>query len=509
MQKSTLIQTMALLTPAERQEISIFLQCPLYNDGKHARSILAFFTLLGQEMDKNKGAGLDKNRLYEALFPGKTYRQGYFENLMSELLALIRQYLTQREVQRQWGPSFEGLAMARFYRARGLSERAQQAVQRAKTDLAAVRTDAGESRLLHYWLEQEVCKQACLNNQRKGDLNVSAALRTLTVFYGHQLLELASVLEQQQRVVPGLSSAEWSPFIEQFREMLRAGDSFGDPAIRVLDEALQLLNSRPENPGQALDLFLALFRAQETALPDSLQKILAAYVRNFTAQHGHAFDSAFRFGLYREHLEKGWLCEQGKLPPSYFINAVNIALSAGEMPWLETFLREYRDKIEGEQADCLLLYGFARYYFQLRQWDNVDNSIREIRKLPKLTDIGLEKLTRILEIKTCYEQNPEGEHLENMLNSFHEFIQRNHHAIVEKHRGMDKNFIHVVRQMMRLRRQRQFKKTDAAKLQKLAHQVHDPGFLLAERDWLRQKLAQFQAAGPTSKAHQTNAAISI
>lgn len=120
---------------------------------------------------------------------------------------------------------------------------------------------------------------------------------------------------------------------------------------------------------------------------------------------------------------------------------------------------------------------------------------------PNRPTLAWKRLTRILEIKTCYEQDPEGEHLENMLNSFHEFIQRNHQAIMEKHRKMDNNFIHVVRQMMRLRRQRQLKKTDAAKLQKLANQVHDPGFLLAERDWLRGKLALFQMAGLTGRAH--------
>lgn len=264
-------------------------------------------------------------------------------------MALLRQYLTQREIKLRWGTAFEGVAMARFYRERGLQERAKQTIHRTKTELANTSVDLDERRLLAFWREQEISLQECLNNQRRGDLNVPDTLHALTVFYGHKLLELATVLYQQQRVVPELQS-HWEPFIEHFREALRKHTYFDDPAILMLDEALKFLKTRPENPIKALEQFLRLFRKYEAALSPTLQKILAAYTRNFCVQHGNLLDGAFRLTLYKEHLEKGWLYEQGKLQPSRFINLVNISLSLGDDEWLWVFLQTHEGKIEGEQA---------------------------------------------------------------------------------------------------------------------------------------------------------------
>ncbi|MCK6694057.1 MAG: hypothetical protein L6Q97_18390 [Thermoanaerobaculia bacterium] len=495
MQESLLVQTLAALKRQERQEMHTFLHCPLYNGGKHARQILALFTLLAGYIEQKNGAIPEKEAVYEALFPGKTYRQGYFENLMSELMALLRQFLTQREIELRWGPAFESVAMARFYRERGLQERAKQTIHRAKTELANPSVDLDERRLLAFWREQEISLQECLNNQRRGDLNVPGTLHALTVFYGHKLLELATVLYQQQRVVPELQS-DWEPFIDQFREILRVHAHFDDPAIFMLDEALKFLKTRPENPKMALEQFLLLFRKYEAALSPTLQKILAAYTRNFCVQYGNLLDGAFRLTLYKEHLEKGWLYEQGKLQPTTFINLVNISLSLGDDEWLWVFLQAHKAKIEGEQANYLELYGLARYYFQKQQWDKVEESILETRKLPKLSDAGLEKLMRILEIKTGYELAPEADRLENSLNNFTMFLQRNKRILIEKHRIMDKNFITIVRRMIRFHGQTDFKKREVENLQKTVSQVADLSYPLAERGWLHEKLIALQSITP-------------
>ena len=487
MQGSILIQTFSGLTPAERKELQLFLHCPLYNGGKHAKPILALFTLLENEIHKKNQTELDKNRVHEALFPGKSYQQGYFENLMSELMKLMRQFLVQREIRLGWSVAFESLVMARFYRERGLPERAKQAINRAKSDLSNTAADLSDRRLLAFWLEQEISVQECLNNQRKGDLNVPGALHALTVFYGHKLLELVAVFQQQQRVVPELQW-DWDPFIEQFRETLRGNKHFDDPAIFMLDEALKLLKTKPENPKQTLEEFLQLFKTLEAALPPALQKILAAYSRNFCVQHGNAMDNTFRLGLYREHLEKGWLYEQGKLQPTSFLNLVNISLNAGETDWLWAFLQEHQGKIDGEQTGHLVLYSYARYYFQQGQWEKVEDGILEISKLPKFSDIGLEKLVRILEIKTGYELDPFSDRLENALNNFTMLIQRSKRVLVEKHRVMDKNFIAAVRRMIRFREQINLRKPDLKGLQKMFARVEDHTFQLAERGWLREKL---------------------
>jgi len=495
MQESLLVQTLTALTPHERQEMYPFLHCSLYNGGKHARQILALFTLLDGYIGQQNGAIPEKARVYEALNPGKTYRQGYFENRMSDLLGIVRQFLTYREINLRWGTTFEGLVMARFYRERGLPERSKQVINRTKTEHYASVDHPDERHLLGFWLEQEISIQECLNNRRKGDLNVPDTLQALTVFYGHKLLELASVWFQQQQVVPNMES-HWEPFMDQFRETLRDNAHFDDPAIFMLDEALKLLKSTPENPKLALEDFLDKFSKHEATLSPTLQKILAAYTRNFCVRHGHLLDGAFRLTLYKEHLDKAWLYEQGKLQPTTFINLVNISLNLGETDWLWKFLQAHQDKIEGEQAEHLLLYGLARYYFQTGDWNKAAEGILETRKLPKLSDTGLEKLVRILEIKTLYELDPLGDRLENALNNFTMSIQRNKRGLIEKHRRMGNNFIAIVRQMIRFHDHARLRELDVVKLQKTLGQVEDVAFPVSERHWLCEKLTALQAIKP-------------
>lgn len=487
MQESLLVQTLTALTPQERQDLEVFLQSPLHNNGQHARQNLALFHLLNNRIAQKKESDWSKQHIYEALSPGNIYQPGYLENLMTKLLKLVRRFIAQQEASQHWGNAFEGLTMARFYREHGLPDRARQAIHRAKSDLSAASDERGNRRLLAFWLEQEISIQECLNNQRKGDLHVPATLQALTTFFGHQLLELATVLYQQQRVVPELLS-DWQPVIEHLREILRERAYESDPAILMLDAALNLQQVASAEPRQTLEEFLELLRHHEAELPARIQKILAAYTRNFCVRYASKLEAGFRLALYREHLEKGWLYEGGKLQPSSFINLVNISLKAGEADWLETFLQAHRGKIEGEQADHLLLYGFARWHFQKKQWEKVEEGIREARKQPKLLDIGLEKLMRILEIKICYEQWPDSERLQHLLDSFKMFIQRNKRALTENHQLLDKNFVKTVRQMMQHNRQVHLKKPGLKGIRKTIAQVEQGALIVAERDWLVEKL---------------------
>lgn len=453
MEGSLLLQTLRLLSPGERDDLKEFLSCALFNGSRHAKQILALFTLLMQRIGLPEPENFKKAGLFNALYPGKPYRQGYFENLMSELLALVRRFVVHREVNLRWAEAFEYLTMARFYRQRGLPDRSAQTLHRMDTVLKNFAGEPDELPLLKFWLRHESAILESQNNQRKGDLELPATLEALTIFYGYHLLEMAAVLYQQQRVVPALHT-DWRPLIENFRDLLRANDYFSQPVLLLLDKALLLSEASTDTPAEDLSGFLALLEQHEADLPVKVRKKLAAYARNFCIRHGARNNpvlKSIQLGLYKKHLEKGWLHEEGKLQPTTFINMINLGLKLGELSWVGEVLQIPSGQISGSNGDYLIHYGQASYYLHAGALESARESMKDFKQLPKLADIALEKLTRILEIKILYETSKKTGAVEirlpDSLHSFVMFLRRSQRHLTDSQRAMDHNFIAIVRNM--------------------------------------------------------------
>ena len=198
MNDTILVQTLKAFTPEELQELKDFLASPLFNAGSHANQNLALFTLLTEKINENNCNELDKIEVSKAIFGGiqKKDNTHYLDNRMSELMAAIRKYITWQEVNESWGGVFEGLAVARFYRNRELGQRQELALVKAKNVLDGSRhLPPNDIFLLRYWLEEEELWLESFRNQRKGDLNISASIESLTSFYSTKLLEIALKLQ--------------------------------------------------------------------------------------------------------------------------------------------------------------------------------------------------------------------------------------------------------------------------------------------------------------------------
>lgn len=490
MQDSILFQTIGALTDTERLDFHIFLENRISTSIKNGKQIRALFILIDHHLtNKRSKKSLTKEEAFSALFSGKPYRAGNFENLMSGLLSSIRQFVFEQTMRKRYGSVLEELSMAEFYRCRDLPLRATQALKRTESALLELSPVSEGYAWLRWQTDREAFLQAAAGNQRKGLLHLPDALRSVMSLFAPELLQLAAAYTNQQRVSPEKQD-EWSGVLNGFRDLCREADYFGHTGLQFLDQALHLMDLRQALTRTQLDDFNQRFWENQPHLSKKEANVIAAYLRNALIRILPQYTPKERLDFFRAQLDAGWLYEHGRLQGSSFLNIVKVALQAGDQDWLQIFLSAHKDKINGPQKENVRLIGEAQYYFSRKEWKMVNDCLIALRRLPKIGDISLEKLMRLLEIKTAFELE-QLEHLNNLLNSFQIFLKRNQTFIGQPNYSADYNFIQVVRSLSKQKHKPPEMSTgNLPKANKNWIALgEDPGFPLAEQAWLREQFS--------------------
>lgn len=481
MQNTLLVHTIAAFTPAEREEIKHFLADSYFNRGKHPRQIARLFTLLAEKITTSSQVVFTHEELLQALSPAGGHSAGYLDNLMSELLALLRHFIWLQEADCE---KHHYLAAARFYRTRGRPGLAAQALRRhAKTPLEARRT-LPQSLLGPFEESLEWSQLESAENNRRGDLNLPGTLEALTVFYSHYAFQLIAVLHQQERFVSNLQSG-WIEFFEPFRAQLRLRNFWGDSTLALLDLALKLVQNDTSTPLEDVTTLLEGIRSHPH-LPEWTLKNLAVFARNFCILHDRnrvpGMDRLL-VALYRDHLERGWLYENDRLAPSTLINLVMIGLRTGEHEWVAQILDSQQDRVGNDDNGAVLEFCRATYHFQRGDFAQAGRFVQ----FQSHKDLEIEKIMRILSIKIAFEQDPASPFLQAQLQAFAAFLRRSKRLIQAPKIELNLHFQTCVGQLARLV-SRPPSQRNGLLANALLASLTDPTYAVAERSWLLQKL---------------------
>ncbi len=494
MENSLLVQSISLLTPDEKMLLKQHLESSCFNSGKHRRQILKLFTHVADRIAEKKWEELEKKAVFEAIFPAKTHETRSIENLMTELMNLLRRFIAQQEMAARWGKAFEEISLARFFRQRNMDEEAFKALNRGKTFLSGKdKLPLEELPLLNFWVEKEQVATLSKNNRRKGDLHLSGAIEALTVFYGCDLMKFAATLAEQHINDPNLEE-HWQPFLQKMRAFFAENGCFSNSVIFLLDQAIDLMSNIAEKTATEFQAFLSAFRQREHELPADVQRMLAAYCRNFVnrkRRQSAPFFNTLLFELYKEHLEKGWMYEYKKLQPVVLVNMVNLGIKANEMDWVLALIEKHRGQVLGKDADLVITCCLANYYFHTGQIKATHDAWLKLHTAPKLEDPGLDKLVRILSIKIAYEELepkipplPDDSSLLTLLKNFNATLTRKSHRLNSHMLEVDKQFVKIVKAMVNSWGHPK----ERGKIKGHYEQLQAPGYAVAEKEWLLEKL---------------------
>lgn len=462
MNNTTLVKTLVLFSAQELEELETFVQSPFFNNGSHFNPINRLFSLL-QEAVLNDAVEVPNQETVAQLISeaGKPVSKRYVDNLIAELLGMVRQYIAWKGIQHNWGPAQEELLNAQFYQQRGALNLKERTLKRARKTLDKELHHPLESPLLWYYLEDSFLKLKSLRNNRQGDLNLPATIENLTLFYATKLLDLSMLQMQQKRVYPDYKP-KWDKLLRETRAVFRSQRYFNDPTVQLMDEAILLFEQTSGQPLQQIESFLQLFDEYQAELPEPILKSLATFARNFCTWQcniGQMDLYPLYFQLYRDHFERGWLYVNGKIPQSVFLNLVTSGLREKEFEWVKHIIEDHKDKVEGEDREKLLHYSKALYYLTAGDLDKAHSHFKEMLSYPKFNDTNWNSLVYTLEIKIYYYKG-EHEQLSNCLNNYRMYLRRNDRYYDQDNRERKFRFIQLVRQLTELQRDIRYKLID-------------------------------------------------
>jgi hypothetical protein len=463
MKDSKLSEILALLDRKEAARFLKFVASPYHN--AHVGLVRFAEVLLIADHSHEKKA------VWAALFPQKSYDDLVFRRLMSDLLALVGQFLTleqfaSSEVQQQ----VQLLKALREREAVGLYEFYFRKVERI-----AAEPIHSNALLDAYQLQSERNAWLERSANRSGITNLDASVASLDRFYLFNKLKYACTRLNNRNVIGGEFQ---DPFLEGLLKQLPASHYAGDPAILIYFGIYQML-SRPD---EATHYPILREMLSHHALAFTLEEArhLYAFAMNHCIGRINAGEGEFLneiFGLYKESLARRVLLEGDSLSPWDYKNIVVVGLRLAEFDWVEEFIRSYQDKIPAEHRENAFTYNLAKLHFYKRQYSEV---LKLLQKL-EYEDVFYNLDAKVMLLKIYYELH-EIEALDSLIESFRTFLRRNK-LISEGHRTNYLNLILFVKKLSRVRY------GDHKRRMKIRADF-EATRQIADADWLREKFGE-------------------
>lgn len=419
MKTSKLVETLKCLHPEEIARLELFLAAAYFHGHDPDEPILALCRYLTRFHPAYDQAGLEREQVYCALFPGETVVRSRLEKLMTRLLKEVRRFIAF-EMQRQETTETDlELLTARFLRERNHFPEYERLIKNLRSHLEqqGIRDVDYFQRL--YRLEEEYCSYRTWFNNRKTDLNLAPAIQALDTYFLLARLEYVVLYLSQAKTVP-LPLEHSLFFMADIEPLLHRPPFDTVPLLQIYFAAYRLLAGDPADPEVFLH-FTTLLQAHERVIPTEKNKDFQALARNYCIREFNRGNETFfkiAFDLYKLHLEKGYLYRNGMLQAVIVKNLVSMGLRMHEHDWVFRFLEDHRHRIMGiTHPEEAYRFNLAVYYFHKRDFERVNEHLDAV-----YDDLFYKLAAKRLEIKMLYEmQSPV---LESRIEAFNILIFR-------------------------------------------------------------------------------------
>lgn len=476
------------MTLDEFRRFGDLLNSPFFNHTRLSAKCLELYRFF---LDRGFENELDYEEAFAVLYPGKPYNRHLINNVMTALLEQARQFIACQFWQKSQGEAGVQLAMLKFYRERQLDNRFVQTLEKIRREQASEPATFGEERYFQrYQLETEVFDFHNLNDNQKGLHFISPVVENFRQFVVASGLKLLlKFMQHNDRSQADLE--QLAIFENEIRAMRSNLGPFDEPLIYLLEMAVTLL--RQDTSDQDFESFLDLLAAHWQQISPGERRQLAGIARHYCNQRINRGGRHFRpvlFQLYQSHLPLGLLYEQGRIPQANLFNMINIALGESEIEWAEQALETHRHFIAGsDYPEAIYLICKAFCLFSKRDFHAAYTALNdaftemanhELRI--HLKDLGLNKMARVLEIKILYEIDPGASLLTDRLNAFKMYLHRGVKHPAGK-RELHNNFVDFLKQLTLPAIQ-----SNPQRAKKLLEKLDRPGFLIADRRWVTEKV---------------------
>lgn len=419
MEQTQLVELVKSLKPEEVPHLQQFSSISMFNSSKISIPVSSLLDYCLKHFRSNVEQKLEKQEVYEAVYPNQVFIEGKLEKTMVEAQKVLRSFLTIQHYLREENKFQQQLDLADGLRARGLENRSEQIEDRLQK---MQEEENWELRNFYqqFQLEFSRYENETTRNKAKGDLNIPRVIYALEVHYHINKLVLANQFLLQRKV----AHLEMPDSIKAIIEESETPSVYLEASIylRLNFEIFCILKKDLPEVADAQNLFDLLLKNEKELNNQSLAD-LYAFLRNLCvlaiSRDYENMDMAKMLqSIYEDNLKKGYLHSKGKISRSKYMAVATNALFVGNYDWARDFIEGYKDELQGEnETRDIYRLNLANYLFRVGQFSECLDNIPD--SSPFLLYLLLGKR---LELKCLYEL--QSDLLSYKLDAFKMFLSR-------------------------------------------------------------------------------------
>lgn len=478
MHKTRFIQLLSQLEEREHSAFSSYLEHR--TKGKDALLCLLFKEILrvGPDFSQKK---LPKVSLWQNIYPNRPFRELAFNNLLSNLLQKLYEFLAVELIRQNKG--LQSNLLLDHFRKRELQDFIPFLIMRL--ELQQRKSPLRNSQYLWQQVEINAYKDYAEIIQEKRSYNIFLQKENdyLDLYYHLEKLRIAVDMLSRQTVV----NLDYKPthlaailaHYDQHPELL---ESY--PAIHIYWQALSMLQHQEQEAAYfklktLLSEHLSIFPIEEAR---TLYNYLLNYcVRKINTGFGQFYEEIL--GLYQFLLEAQLLEQQGKLTQWTFINILTTGLRLQNYEWTEDFVHRYKNALDPSTRDNVYAYSLASIYFEKGDLGEALSLLQSVA----FTDAFYQLAAKIIQLKIYY--------LEEEVDAFfslslatQRYLSRNRQLSTYQKKS-NEHFLKLIKRLFQLKIKAKYLQQGRyqAQVQKLKDRIKDTE-ILGNRKWLEQEL---------------------
>lgn len=464
-----IIDYLRLLSPRELGRFKKFARSPYHNPDERLAVLLEAIAPGTKVLSDRK---VEKETLYQKVFPGEEYEYSKISNLLSYLNALLKEFWMVEELKKDKRMAERNLlSVATNRSSEALFKDVDRAVQK-QLDKVACATDLD---YYHQFQVENLRDQYTIGTGKRIDSeHLTQKMAALDLFFvGTMLKNLCSIINRANilKIKADLEQhTQFIPYIE------KQADTYKDhPYIAIYSKIYLTLTEGGEE--SHFHKLTQLLRSNGHLLPRAEVQEMYRYAQNYCIKQINKGRKPYLrslFELYKENLEQGVLIEGKRMYIGDFKNIVSLGIRLQDYDWTEKFIEDYHGLLPSEMRENALSYNRAVLLYARKEYKKAMG----ILTTSSFQDVFYQLGMRSLMLKIYYERQ-DWELLEPHLHAFEMFMRRNQ-KVSAFQAEVHQNMIRHVRRLMRLASR---VKAEAAEVKELRSQVQEEN-AVANKVWL-------------------------
>ncbi len=456
----------------EQNKLRKYVSSPYFNRDQH---LLKLYNTIVLKINKNSSEHIYKKQLWKAMKTDRPYDDVRFRKYCSDLLKLVQGYLSQQ--------FFEDSS---FYRNNFLLQeiKKRKLEELYNSSLRAAKRDVNDSIGVHpdaflelFQIEERYFEIIDFETKRHLISNLDEMDGYLNSYFISRKLEIiCSAIYRSSQY-----SHDYNiQFVDQIIEFVNNIEYKNYPYIAIYYHILLTLIHQEDDEyyyklKDEIEKNIDRFEIEE------IDKVYT-YVLNYCFGKINKGRQEFLeevFYVYKSLIDRNLILENNQITPWRFKNITLIALRLGKFKWTESFIIDFKEKLQEDFRENAVRYNLALLYFYLKKYEKVIQQLQFV----EYEDPAYNLDSKAMLIGSYYELD-ELEPLYSLFESFRAYLNR-HKDIPEERRKRYLNLIKFTRRLTKI------DPRDKQALEKLKKDIQSSEGVVSIK-WLNEKISELE-----------------